>query len=137
MSLAAESDLTRCVEHLKAALPGLQAVYLFGSQATEDASEGSDVDLAVLLLPPLAADRRWELMGRLADLLDQDVDLVDLRRASTIMQHQIVQDGKRLWSRNLDTDEFELTVLSEYWDLSIQRQDLIADIKQRGHIHGR
>lgn len=129
--------LTRCTEYLKAELPSLQAVYLFGSQATGEAGEASDVDLAVLLPEPLDAECRWGLTGRLADILDRDIDLIDLRRASTILQQQVVTEGQRLWSRGLDTEEFELTVQSEYWDLAIQRQALIADIKRRGTIHGR
>lgn len=130
-------ELQQCLHYLRVALPDLQAAYLFGSQATGDASEASDTDLAVLLPSPLSADLRWELMGQLAELLNQDVDLVDLRSASTVMQHQILQDGKRIWNQGIDTDEFELAALSEYWDLAIQRRELIADIKQRGHIHGR
>jgi predicted nucleotidyltransferase len=122
---------------LKTALPSLQAVYLFGSQASEEATETSDVDVAVLLPAPLAAEQRWRLASELADRLGRDVDLIDLRQASTVLQHQVVVEGKRLWSHGLDSDEFELMVQSEYWDLAIQRQHLIADIKQRGSVHGR
>ncbi|SFH70514.1 type VII toxin-antitoxin system MntA family adenylyltransferase antitoxin [Modicisalibacter xianhensis] len=133
----ARPELKRCLDYLKDALPDLQAVYLFGSQAKGNANAISDVDLAALLPSPLAGTLRWELTGQLADLLNRDVDLVDLRSASTVMQHQIVSEGQRLWSRDLEADEFELATMSQYWDLAIQRRELIADIKQRGHVHGR
>ncbi|WP_163560961.1 nucleotidyltransferase domain-containing protein [Halomonas sp. NO4] len=129
--------LTQCTEYLKAELPSLEALYLFGSQATGETGDASDVDLAILLPHPLDAASRWALTGELADILDRDVDLIDLRQASTILQQQVVAEGQRLWSRSLDVEEFELTVQSEYWDLAIQRRDLIADIKQRGRVHGR
>ncbi|WP_372610503.1 nucleotidyltransferase domain-containing protein [Halomonas sp.] len=131
------SDLAPITERLKAALPAMQAVYLFGSQATGEATPTSDVDLAVLLPAPLPPEQRWSLSNELADSLGADVDLIDLRQASTVLQHQVVVEGQRLWHRGLDSDEFELMVQSEYWDLAIQRQQLIADIKQRGRIHGR
>lgn len=131
------SDLETITDYLVASLPSLQAVYLFGSQATGETTPASDVDLAVLLPAPLAAEQRWHLSGELADRLGADVDLIDLRQASTVLQHQVVTGGQRLWHRGLDSDEFELMVQSEYWDLAIQRRQLIADIKQRGSVHGR
>jgi len=132
-----QRDLPAVTAHLAATLPSLQAVYLFGSQATGEATEESDVDLALLLAAPLPPEQRWQLSGDLADRLGKEVDLIDLRRASTVFQHQIVTTGERLWHRGSDSDEFELTVQSEYWDLAIQRRALIADIKQRGSVHGR
>lgn len=95
------------------------------------------MDLALLLLTPLTAEQRWQLSGELANRLGNDVDVIDLRQASTILQHQVVTRGQRLWHRGRDSDEFELAVLSEYWDLAIQRHDLVADIKQRGSVYGR
>lgn len=130
-------DLTPITEYLREALPSLQAVYLFGSQARGEATTISDVDLAVLLPTPLPAHRGWLLSSELADRLETGVDLIDLRQASTILQHQVITEGRRLWSRGLESDEFELMVQSEYWDLCIQREPLIADIKQRGSIYGR
>lgn len=42
-------------------VPGLAAVYLFGSRAREDSGPGSDIDLAVLTLGDLDAVERWKL----------------------------------------------------------------------------
>lgn len=129
--------LATAVEYLATALPSLQAVYLFGSRATGQATSDSDVDLALLLPTPLSAEQGWQLSNAVADRLQTDVDLIDLRQASTVLQQQVVTEGKRLWHRGLDSDEFELAVQSEYWDLAIHRRQLIADIKQRGSVHGR
>lgn len=126
-----------CVDMLRNALPELQAVYLFGSQASGQATVDSDVDLAVLLPTEEPADRLWALSSQLAERLQREVDLIDLRSASTVMRYQIVQQGQRLWGRDSDVDEFELATLSEYWDLQITRRAIVADIKQRGSIHGR
>ncbi|MCE9684342.1 type VII toxin-antitoxin system MntA family adenylyltransferase antitoxin [Halomonas alkalisoli] len=128
--------LATVTEYLAAALPSLQAVYLFGSQATGETTPTSDVDLALLLPTPLTAEQRWLLSGELADRLRTDVDLIDLRQAATTLQLQVVTEGRRLWNRGLASDEFELTVQSEYWDLTIHRRQLLADIKQRGSVYG-
>ncbi|WP_234247271.1 hypothetical protein [Billgrantia desiderata] len=62
---------------------------------------------------------------------------MDLRQTSTALQYQVVTEGRKLWQSGNSSDEFELMVLSEYWDLAIQRRELIEDIKQRGSVYGR
>ncbi|MGM0914201.1 MAG: type VII toxin-antitoxin system MntA family adenylyltransferase antitoxin [Pseudomonadota bacterium] len=133
----ASIHLTTSIEYLREALPELQAIYLFGSQATGHATEQSDADIAILLPKSLSAARRWALAGELAERLNREVDLVDLRQASTVFQQQVLSEGRRLWACGSEADEFELMVQSEYWDLAIQRQGLIDEIKRRGSVHGR
>ncbi|MEE9354914.1 MAG: nucleotidyltransferase domain-containing protein, partial [Methylococcaceae bacterium] len=65
------------------------AVYAFGSriQGTEDAK--SDLDLAVLVAGYADPLTLWDLSSKLADLAGCEVDLLDMRKASTVMQYQI------------------------------------------------
>jgi len=46
---------------LRNRLPGIQAIYLFGSTATGESHADSDVDLAVLGSVPFGATRLFEL----------------------------------------------------------------------------
>jgi predicted nucleotidyltransferase len=78
---------------LEEELPGLVAAYLFGSRARGDATAGSDVDLAVLCVTPLDPLERWKLQERIASRLGSNVDLVDLRSASTVMRARVLADG--------------------------------------------
>jgi hypothetical protein len=41
----------------------------------------------------------WELANQLANQLGYEVDLLDLRAASTVMQYQIIIKGIRLWKK--------------------------------------
>jgi predicted nucleotidyltransferase len=72
-----KDQLERGAALLKAV--GAREVFVFGSVAEERAREGSDIDLAVAGLPP---EIFFATMGRLADLFDRTVDLVDLDEAS-------------------------------------------------------
>ena len=54
------------IETLRGALPGVVAIYRFGSTATGQAVRGSDVDIAVLPAAPLEPSIRWDLQERLA-----------------------------------------------------------------------
>lgn len=120
-----------------AALPQAMAVYAFGSRVKGDARPDSDLDLAVLV--PGYADplKLWSLAGELSAALDLDVDLLDLRRASTVMQYQILTGGRRLWGREPDAGRFECFVMSEKLDLDQARAGLLADIRRDGRVYGR
>jgi len=58
-----------------------------------------------------------------------------MRAASTVMQHQILMTGRRLWARQPDADLFECFVLSEKTALDEARTGLLADIRERGKIY--
>ncbi len=130
-------ELSALIDILRRELPDLHAVYLFGSAATGDLRPESDVDLAVLLpsiLPPL---RRWEIQETLAATLGRNVDLVDLRSASTVLKAQIITTGvvayDPAWTERAF---FEATQLSAYARLQEERRGILEDIHARGSIHG-
>ncbi len=116
-------------------LPAAQAVYLFGSFTGPDTRPDSDIDLAVLLPTPLDPVRRWELQELLATRQHRDVDLVDLREASTVMRHQVVQTGRLLHDGSpFDRQLFEAHTLSDYADLQWRRKAILDDIAERGTV---
>ncbi len=122
---------------LQERLPGMLAVYAFGSRIQGSARPDSDLDLAVLVAgyaDPLAL---WALAGELEEVAGCPVDLLDLRAASTVMQYQVITTGERWWRRDVQADLFEAAVLSEKTELDTARAGLLADIAQRGSVHGR
>ncbi len=99
-------------------LPGIEALYVFGSRARGDAKAHSDLDLAVLGEMPLDPLRRFEVQRELSAQLDQDVDLVDLCSASSVLRSEVVNGGRALFIQDAGrTLDFEARVLSEYADL--------------------
>ena len=118
-------------------VPDLQALYQFGSQVRGDARPGSDIDLAVLARNRIPAERLFELAQELAVRLGRDVDLLDLRRASTVMRAQVIATGQCLASTNDQARaEFEMYAFSDYARLNEERRELLHDIKARGLIYG-
>lgn len=118
------------------AMPETMALYAFGSRVHGTAGPASDLDLAVLVggyADPVAL---WQLAGALADLAGCDVDLLDLRAASTVMQYQVLTTGQRLWARDHRVDQFESFVLSEKTALDEARSGLLADIQKEGRVYG-
>ncbi len=118
-------------------VPGLVALYLFGSRARGDDHPGSDVDLAILCAAPLEPLARFELQQQLAELLRADVDLVDLAAASTVMRVRVLADGEVLVDREPTTRaRFEATALSAYTRLNEERRGIVEDALRSGRIHG-
>lgn len=125
------------VQTLQERVPNLLAIYAFGSRVQNTAGNESDLDLAVLVAGYAESIPLWKLAGELAELAGCPVDLLDLRAASTVMQHQIITGGQRWWSKDMQAALFEAAMLSEKTALDTARAGLLDDIQKRGKIYGR
>jgi predicted nucleotidyltransferase len=125
----------RIISFLQQTIPGVQAIYRFGSAGTGSERRDSDVDIAFLPEASPDASVTWTLGGELAVLLGRDVDLVDLRGASTVMRSQVVSTGERIFGSH-DADAFETMVYAAYALLNEERAGILDDIATRGTIHG-
>lgn len=117
--------------------PRLLALYAFGSRVTGGATAESDLDLAILVDGPVDPFAIFTLAGEIAEIAGHEVDLVDLRAASTVMQYQIITSGERLWQRDSRAALYEATILNMKTALDEARAGLIGDILKRGTVYGR
>ena len=125
------------IHPLRQAFPTALAIYAFGSRVQGTARPDSDLDLAILIesyTPPL---QLWDQANLLANQLNDPVDLLDFRAASTVMQHQILTTGQRLWSVEPQASLYECFVMSEKTHLDEARAKLLTDIAQQGAVYGR
>lgn len=125
------------IEFVRQAIPDLIALYRFGSQAKRNTRPDSDVDLAVLTRYPVPALRRFDLAQELAAQLHRDVDLVDLRSASTVMRMQVISTGECLDASNESARrEFEMYTYSDYARLNEERREILKRVSASGFIYG-
>lgn len=111
--------------------PQARFAYLFGSQADGTASENSDYDVAVFTATPCAPIERWNMAEQLAHQLGRDVDWIDLRQCSSVLQYQIISTGHLLFDSPPMAAHFETTVASMYTHLQEERQSILDDWQQR------
>ncbi len=122
---------------LCARVSGLLALYLFGSAARPNGGPVGDIDIAFLGRRPIASTLRWQIQEDLALRIRRDVDLVDLRQASTVLGVQVLATGAIFYeSSPPGRAEFEMILLAEYADLNLRRQQILADVAERGSIYG-
>ena len=132
-----ENLTTEICSVIKEQIPNVLAIYGFGSQISGFANSESDLDLAVLVEGYASPVSLWDLAnGKLADIVKMPVDLLDMRAASTVMQHQILTTGNRLYAKNSFVDSFECFVFREKFYLDEKRTELFSDIKKRGFVYG-
>jgi len=97
---------------------GLIAAYLFGSQATGEAFEESDADVAVLFERPLSLEEQIRLEDELERSVGRRVDLLDLRRANPFLALDIINGIRFIENDPVAADEYELYILRRAGDLA-------------------
>lgn len=122
---------------IRGKLPKLMAVYAFGSRIQGPTHSGSDLNLPALVEGYADPIQLWNLSGDLANLAGCDVYLLDFRKASTVMQYEILTTGKRQWASDYQVDIYEAAVCSEKTELETARAGIIRDIEATGKVYGR
>jgi uncharacterized protein len=102
----------------------IKLVYIFGSYAKGTNSDKSDIDIAFLLGDVYNPLDKLSLLGELCDILkSDDIDLVILNSANSVLKHQVIKYGKLIYK---ETEElkvyFEVRVLKEYMDMDYFRK---------------
>jgi len=99
--------------------------YLFGSSVTGHMGPLSDVDVAVLSLAGVDnVSFPGKLMDELCRALQTDqVDLIDLSKASIPLRYRIIKDGRLLLSRDEGLRQrFEAQTVMQYLDIQPMRE---------------
>ena len=82
----------------------IDGVFLFGSAATGNTHEGSDVDIAILIGNGEGNTESMRLAMaysiELEDLLHEKVDVVILNAASPLLRHQVFKKGRLVFARD-------------------------------------
>lgn len=131
-------DLSVALDRLRGSLADLEAVYLFGSTAHATTNDASDVDLAVLTPRGMDAETRFRLQEALAAQLGVDVDLVDLRKASTVFAMQVITTGQVILENNPSSrGAFEDFTFGRYARLNEERRHILERVVREGTVYGR
>lgn len=110
-------------------------IIIFGSAARGRMRTASDIDVAYLNHQDVLAYGLFMIAQELAGIVGRDVHLIDLRRASTVLQAQIISQGKIILDLEpLKRQEFFILTLKQYARLNEERAPVLAKVKERGSI---
>ena len=118
-------------------VPDYQALYVFGSYASGEAREGSDIDIGVLC-PDVKAGYDWFIVaGKLSSVIRIDVDLIQMRAVDDVINMQIITTGQQISAPDyFQAELFATHKFSDYVRLNEQRAPIIAQIKEQGQVYG-
>jgi predicted nucleotidyltransferase len=108
-----------------AADPRVKLVYLFGSAADPERKiPVRDVDLAVLMDPPLEL---WDFLRFKADVEEAaggEIDLVPLHKAGVVLAHEVIDAGRCLYANPPElATEFVCRTVMRYLDFKPYLQE--------------
>lgn len=124
--------LPEAAREVAAGDPRIVGLYLFGSQATGETHERSDVDLGALFADEVTLREVILLEARFEERLGRSVDLIDLGKSNAYLALAAVR-GERIFDRDTTRcDHFDLYVLRRAADLApyerVRRRMLLEPI---------
>ena len=117
----------------------IEVAYIFGSIARGTESALSDIDIAILIDDQQINEDKFrygykaEILADLMKILKtNDVDLVILNEANTLLRHQVLYHGKLIYSKNEKKRiEFQTNTIDKYIDF----KELIKPHFNAGGLH--
>ena len=103
-------------------------IYIFGSYAKNNERRNSDLDIAILTDIEIDKYDLFLLSQKLADKINCDVDLVDLKMATTVFKAQIIQGELVYCSDDNLKAKFELDTLRKYAKLNEEREEILQRV---------
>ncbi|MFW5787452.1 MAG: type VII toxin-antitoxin system MntA family adenylyltransferase antitoxin [Halanaerobiales bacterium] len=104
-----------------------ELIYIFGSYANNNERKNSDIDIAFLTKKEIDEYKLFLLAQKLAEKLQKKVDLIDIKKASTVFKVQIIQGELIFNSDNYKKMSFELKTFREYTKLNEERKEILAN----------
>ncbi len=113
----------------------IQAVYLFGSQARDEASANSDIDIAVLLEEDFT-EKSGEIKVDLYEKLIKEgldkIDLVILNQASALLKYEVVKENYLIYKNdNFDAASYQSLMIRKYLDFEYYLKKNQQKFKER------
>lgn len=125
--LPSRSFEREAVAEVFAKYAGVEAVYLFGSQATGATRQDSDIDLAVVPKDTSVRSHKLAILTDLAARGFTDVDLVFLDSDDIVLKFEVVRHNALIYATpDFDRGAYFSKIVRMYWDflpyLKVQRE---------------
>lgn len=131
-----EENLDKAIDTLKEF--NINTVYLFGSASRGELREDSDIDIAFLTDENIDEYKCFMKAQEIANIFKRDVDLIDIKKASTVFKVQIIGNGKVVFCMDdVKRAYFEIRSFKEYALLNEERVEILKNIEESGSVYGK
>lgn len=110
----------------------LQLLIIFGSLARKKMTALSDIDIAYLKIPSLTLDKQMKLLGDLQNIFHrEDIDLVELTKASPLLKMAILKDCFLIYSKSRkDLIDFRYKTITSFLATQYLRNQFLYYVKK-------
>ncbi|OGG27106.1 hypothetical protein A2960_03130 [Candidatus Gottesmanbacteria bacterium RIFCSPLOWO2_01_FULL_39_12b] len=115
-------------------IKAVKLVYLYGSQARNDAKENSDIDLAVLFDDSKGDSLKIQIESAslLEDLLNKKIEVQNLNVIDIVFAYRVISEGKLLYAKDqIYKVRYEERVLRQYFDLKPLFDEFDTHLEER------
>lgn len=121
---------------LQLKIEGLQLVYIFGSVSKNNTHRNSDIDVAFVAQNAMKSLERYKLKTELEVLVNNDLDLVDLKNSGSVLKAEVIYGGTLIFSSLSEDDRllYESRVMEDYLDYKELIRPLEDEIIKRGQV---
>lgn len=134
-------ELVDSIPDILEQIPYLTLLVLFGSRARDDADSSSDWDFAFLCDEEKRKQyekgewdlfRVWGILQRAYNLLDDQIDVVEIKNCSELMAHYIAKEGLVIYERDAGLfEEFKHNKLKPPEEMKRFQKTLRAETKRK------
>ena len=129
-----DKDQIASIVDFAKAYPVISAIYLFGSYASGHERSRSDIDLGVLFNEDMDGFKKINMETEISNLLKKDIDLIDMKKSSPFLRHQIYKHGKVLYHDGSDFSFiFRANSIRDYLDTNYLRRQRMAILYGKKH----
>lgn len=108
----------------------IKFAYIFGSSVKGNFRKESDIDIAVYVEEDIADYTVFMKAQEIAVKLNRDIDLVNLKKVSTVFAAHIISTGELIICGDINKKmEFEMNTLSQYAKLNEERVEILKHYK--------
>ena len=108
----------------------IKFAYIFGSSVKGNFRKESDIDIAVYIEEDIDDYTIFMKAQEIAVKLNRDIDLVNLKKVSTVFAAQIISTGELIICGDINKKmEFEMNTLSQYAKLNEERAEILKHYK--------
>lgn len=108
----------------------IKFAYIFGSSVKGNFRKESDIDIAVYIEEDIDDYTIFMKAQEIAVKLNRDIDLVNLKKVSTVFAAQIISTGELIICGDINKKmEFEMNTLSQYAKLNEERVEILKHYK--------
>lgn len=122
-----QEDIKKINDVLKQA-DGVDAAFIYGSVASGEAKESSDIDIAYFCSESKKVSKQ-DIIEELLTKVKNDIDVLNLNDSNPTLAVQVLKNNIELFNKKpKNFEKWRIATLNKYWDLQISNREIYKNL---------